>query len=431
MSLDRRQLAAYAAPALPLAILGPPLYVFVPGLYADRLGLGLTAVAAALVGARAFDLVIDPLVGHLNDRLADTRLGRQALVATGTAILLVGATGLLRPGDTASAVELFAWSAVAFLGWTLVAIPQLAWNAELAPVPGGERDRINGVREGATVAGILVAGTIPLIAGGDGAVTTTLDGYLVVLWLLLPATVIAMLAVLRLPPHPARPSARPDWRALKAHPGLFRLLGIHLVNGTANGVPAALFFLFVTHVLEAPDRLGLFLGAYFLAGVAALPAWLWLAGRIGRRRAWVAAMLWAALAFAGAPFLDSGDTTAFLVICGASGLSLAAEMALPAALQSDVVEIGERSGAGYRPGMFFGLWGMATKLAAPLGVGLAFPLLALAGFDAGGDHPGQGLWARALLYGGAPVILKLIAAFLAWRLPITGAPEPRPERQGA
>jgi hypothetical protein len=44
-----------------------------------------------------------------------------------------------------------------------------------------------------------------------------------------------------------------------------------------------------------------------------------------------------------------------------------------------------------------------------LAVGIAFPLLDLAGFDAGGANGSGPLLALALLYGGLPVVLKLMA----------------------
>lgn len=65
----RVALFAYAAPAVPLAFLGLPLYVYLPAHYAALPGIGLAAVGGVLLLARLIDLVTDPLVGLLSDRL--------------------------------------------------------------------------------------------------------------------------------------------------------------------------------------------------------------------------------------------------------------------------------------------------------------------------------------------------------------------------
>jgi Na+/melibiose symporter-like transporter len=129
-------------------------------------------------------------------------------------------------------------------------------------------------------------------------------------------------------------------------------------------------------------------------------------------------MLWAAAIFATVPLLGAGDLVAFSLIVVLSGLSLGVDMALPASIQADVVDVDTAAGGGGRAGLFFGLWGMATKLALALAVGLAFPLLDLAGFD---GPAGEGLLALALLYGGLPVLIKIAAVALVWDFPVDRA----------
>jgi Na+/melibiose symporter-like transporter len=76
------------------------------------------------------------------------------------------------------------------------------------------------------------------------------------------------------------------------------------------------------------------------------------------------------------------------------------------------------AGGSQRTGLYFALWGMATKLALALSVGLAFPLLDLAGFRAGQANDKPALLALALLYGGLPVLFKLGASALIWNFPL-------------
>ena len=129
-------------------------------------------------------------------------------------------------------------------------------------------------------------------------------------------------------------------------------------------------------------------------------------------------MLWATAIFMWVPFLGEGDVVAFLVICILSGLSLGIDMALPASIQADVIDIDNVKGGGQRSGFFFGIWGMVTKLSLALAVGIAFPLLTLLGFDTAHNSAGNNTMALSLLYGFMPIPFKLIAAWSMWRFPL-------------
>ena len=59
----QRALLAYGVLGFPLAFAALPLYVHVPRLYAESVGLSLALVGAVLLGARLLDAVVDPLIG--------------------------------------------------------------------------------------------------------------------------------------------------------------------------------------------------------------------------------------------------------------------------------------------------------------------------------------------------------------------------------
>lgn len=418
MTTPRATLFAYGAPGLPLALLGLPLYVFLPAVYAADLGLGLAAVGAVLLAARALDVASDPLLGWLSDRTR-SRFGRRLpWLVLGMPALLFAAWRLFLPPADAGLAYLALWSGLAYLAWTAITLPYQALGAELA---GDylERARFTAAREAAVLIGtllaVVVAGMMQARGAGAPGALAALFGLLL---LTLPATVGFAAWRLREPPPPVAQVL--GWRAgaalIAGNAPFRRLLGAWLLNGMANALPATLVLLYVEHALGLSQWTGLFLAAYFLAGVAALPLWLALARRIGKHRAWALSMAWACLVFAVVPLLGPGDLVPFLIVCLLSGASLGADNALPAAIQADVIDHDTAGGGGGRAGLYFGLWGMATKLALALAVGVAFPLLALAGFDpAAGANDTRAL---ALLYAALPIALKLCAVPLAWRFPL-------------
>jgi len=424
-SARRGRLALYAAPAVALAMPTIPVYVYLPAFYAEHVGLGLALTGAVLFAARVLDVVTDPLVGLLSDRWRTPFGRRKPWMAVGAVLAAFALVQLLDPPSGATARDLLMWSALLYLGWTCVAIPYNAWGAEMAQ-DYHERTRIAGARESAMLVGVLLAGTTPALAAQFGMAEP--EALALIGWMAIAAgvpTLVLLLARVPEPAAPLRPTASlPSahglaWRSLTANGAFVRLFGAWFVNGLANGIPAALLPLYLKHVLQAgTETIGLLILAYFLSAVVAVPFWLRLSHRIGKHRAWCFAMILAVAAFFWVPFIPAGEIAAFLAVCIVTGAALGADLALPPAMQADVVDVDTLLTGRHRAGLFFALWGMATKLSLAGAVGFALPAVAWLGFDpAAPTEPGQ--WALAVIYAWVPLVIKICAITLVWRHPIT------------
>ncbi len=62
-----------------------------------------------------------------------------------------------------------------------------------------------------------------------------------------------------------------------------KLFFAFFINNIANAIPATLFILFVTYVLNEKDSIGVLLLVYFLSGVLALPFWYYISKRFGKK----------------------------------------------------------------------------------------------------------------------------------------------------
>ncbi|MGR8920542.1 MAG: MFS transporter [Gammaproteobacteria bacterium] len=408
-------LLAHAAPALPLAAAFLSLQVFVPSLYATATGQSLTTIGVVLLLARLWDTVTDPVVGYFSDR-TPAALGRRRLwVVLGTPLVCLGVAALFSPPAETGLGYLLLWTVVVYAAGTMVIVPLNAWGAELSP-DYQQRSRISGARVAFGLAGTLAALIGPAALGlGDARdVDQALDfmsDFVVValvLAVLVSVLVVPDRAEVRLP----RETLRHALDLLKQASPFRQLITAFLLNGIANAIPATLFLLFVTHVLAVPQLAGLLLVTYFGAAIVSVPLWVHASRRLGKDRAWRLGMAVSCAFFMWAPFLGAGDVLPFVVIIVGTGLATGGDLILPAALQADLIDWDAHRSGYRRPGLFFALWGTATKLAFALAVGLAFPLLDLAGFEAAGSNEGFGLTALALIYGALPIVLKFGALLL-------------------
>jgi Na+/melibiose symporter-like transporter len=389
---------AYALVGLPLAFFALPLYVHLPKLYAEHVGLSLAAIGAVLLGARLLDAVLDPLIG----RWCDRHRQRKQMLLLALPLLLGGWLMLFLPPPDAGLLWLVGGLLLAYAGYSLATINHNAWGAEF-PADDSGRLQVTAWREGAALCGVMLAAGLPATLADDLAL-----GLARLSWVFVPALLIATALALWLVPrgaHARTSQSNAESRAasLWRLPMFRKLVSIYTLNGVAAAVPATLVLFYVADVLQAGAWSGVFLLLYFLAGALALPFWVGLAGRIGRLAAWRNAMLLAMASFAMTPFLGSGDTALFAVVCIASGIALGADLAMPPALLAEHVAQHGQAATSY------GWWAAVTKLSLALAAGIALPLVALLGYVPGNIDGGS--LALAWVYGGLPLLLKATAYF--------------------
>lgn len=392
---------SYGALGIALAFVALPLYVLLPNFYAREFGLSLSSLGAILLGARLLDALIDPALGGWADRLFGRSIQKVWRAACAVAFVLVlGFAGLFFPPVRGNALLLWALLAliVTYAAYSFVSVVHQSWGARL----GGDapfRARVAAWREAPGLIGVLLASTLPVVAG----LPVMLSVFAVLLALGLWA-----LSLAPQPMHQVNHLIERDvwqpWRNRR-----FRaLMLIFILNGIASAVPATLVLFFVQDLLQAPKNLeAVFLGVYFIAGALAIPVWMQAVKRIGLAWGWLASMVLSIAVFIWAATLGAGDFWAYAVVCALSGVALGADLAFPSALLTGAIQA--QGDHGLHEGAYYGWWNFATKLNMALAAGLALPLLDVFGYTPGARDP-QALQALVIAYCVLPCTLKLIAS---------------------
>lgn len=416
-------LISYGLTAMPLSALAIGMFVVLPTVYAEAVGLGMTSVFLVVLLTRFWDVITDPLIGWLSDRTRGRFGRRRPWVLLAWLPLSVAIYALYLPPEGIGWAYLSVWSAIFFTAGTAMLVPYTVWGAELSGVYH-ERSRVFAYRHVFAALGTLLAAGLSIQARGSGTVMSA-ETLRLIAWVglaLLPFTLAVLFWRVRESPPPA-PRRRVDWRLgirvmLRNRP-FARVLATYFLNGVANAFPATLFFFFVRHALGDAGATGTLLTAYFVAAVIGTPLWIRLARRYGKHRTWCVAMVLAAVSFLTVPFLYQSQTGFFLAVIVVAGLTLGADLAMPGAMLADVVDEDTVGTGERRAGIYYALWAMVAKLALAF-ASVGFLILDLAGFDAKiDDNTDTAIFTLVVLFALFPVAFKAAAAAVVWRYPLT------------
>jgi len=391
---------AYTGFAAVLSGAGLPIYIYAPKYYADTFGVSLTALGAVLFALRLFDVVQDPVLGWVAERL---RKGKAIAVAGGAALLAVSMIGLFA---VAPPIAPLWWFGLTITGlFSAFSFLTINFYAQGIAKVGDREDghvRLAAWRESGALMGICLAAVAPTLL-----MDVAQNPFATFAWGFAAATVVATLFMWpEWTPAPTAQEPTPI-RAILVDPVARRLLFLALVNATPLAVSSTLFLFYVESRLGAPGWEGPLLVLFFLAAAVSSPVWSALARRFGEKPVLLCAMVLAVAAFGVTLTLGTGDTTAFAIICILSGATIGADLTLLPAMFAKRMSIVSPNG-----GQGFGLWSLVSKFTLAFAAVVLLPLLETAGFAAGTDNPAQALTMLTVLYALVPSLLKLVAIVL-------------------
>jgi GPH family glycoside/pentoside/hexuronide:cation symporter len=404
------------------------------------------ASLAAFVGV-LWDAINDPLVGVISDKTR-SRWGRRRpfllifAVPYGLAFLMLW----WAPPIHNQVLLMFAIMALYALSdtfQTLVIVPYQAMTPEIS-TDYDERTALAGFRMLFNfLASIVTAMAAPMIvqhvlaSGG-----TQQQGYF------LAAAVFGLTAVVpyllifftvkerpeaarRLEMNSFRESLRIAWRNIP-----FRYAtAIYMLNWVTFDLLGMVLPFLLTYWVAGGDLLakvpglGLpvasaVLGLMLITALAAVPFWVWLAKRIGKRPAYIIALaVWAVLLLL-VPFIPQGAYGLTLALGVAMGFSVSAAHVLPDAIFPDVIDWGELRTGRRHEGVFYGIKNFVRKLTTAFAIFLMLQVLGWLGYAAPArgltrwTQPSAALWGMRILVGPVGAVLLLATIVVTWFFPL-------------
>jgi len=422
---------SYALPAFSLAVIGIPVYVYMPKFYTDVIGLNIAYVGGVLLAARIFDAVTDPAIGLLSDRTMSRFGRRRPWIAIGSIFTAAAVLFLFNPPSGIINLNFYFTVSVfmLFLFWTIVVVPYESLGPELT-FNYNDRNSLFSFRDGFLIAGTLAAAASPAIIKGISGTSSSPENERYVFFILsliyAPLIILSCLwcvAVLKenniLQKREHLSIAKGLRYTFKNRPFLI-LLAAYTISAIGNNLPATLILFYVQYVLQSPlaDQ---FLLLYFITGILFLPLWIKAAERFGKKNAWLSAMAINTGAFIGVFFLGAGDTVMYGILVFLSGTGFGATLALPSSMQADVIDYDELMTGERREGQYVGIWSFAKKAAAAFGVGIGLAILGMSGYEPNIRQSESVTFTLRVLYALVPCLCNAAGFIIALNYPITGA----------
>lgn len=417
--------------------LGGNLFVTMMGFYllfylTDVAGLGAALAGTAIMVGKIWDAVTDPAVGYLSDRTRSPMGRRRPYMLVGSILLLVAMVVLFVPYGVSSQAGLFAVAMLVYCfvntAYTLVNIPYGALTPELTD-DYHERTVLNGFRMSFAVVGTFVgvAVVLPLVSlfgGGRWAWT----GMAAVTGGIMMA--VMLVVVLSVREHP-KPRIHKQERViasylqvLKMKTFLTALIPWTLHMTGVNVLQTSLLYYF-RFIYGDEGAFQVALPILLVAAVAAIPVWVRISKRIGKKRCYNIGMsIFAAgvlLFFALGHRL--GITFAYIVMF-VGGLGFATHYVMPFSIIPDVVEYDYAETGIRREGVFYGMWTFASKIGQAIGIALSGWLLAIFGYQesvggvAAATQSESAMLGIRLLTGPVPALFFIVGVIVLSRFPI-------------
>lgn len=409
------------------AIINSAIQFFLMKFYTDGALIAPALAGNALLIGKFWDAANDPLFGWIADR-TNAKIGRRRVFMFFGAIPLGISIALLwfvPPG--ASRIATFTWIALTFILfdtlWTLTNVPYYALTSELTD-DYDERSALTTFRMVMAVPAYLVGVALTPLIVGLFAVERSGWGFIGILYGTICAAVLIISAAgIKERTKVQRTESKINvWGSIRAtfsNKPFLVLCGAYLIINLSFALIKTLMAYFLEYQLEMAAEVPLVMGLMLICVTLSLPVWRILGERLDKGPTYAIGMAIGALAVAGTFLLPHQKSGLIYPLAVLAGIGFGAQWIFPWAMVADVVDYDRVKTGEFRSGMYYGVWGLATKISEALAIASVGWVLTGFGYQANAAQTFRSLFGIRLFFGPIPGAVILVTLPLLIWYPIT------------
>ncbi len=424
--LSRRTKVFYGVGDLGNAVVNSAIQVFLMKFYTDAALVPPALAGNALLIGKGWDAINDPLFGWFSDR-TKSRFGKRRVFMIFGAIPLGIATALLWFVPASDRISAFFWILATFILfdtlWTLTNVPYYALTSELTD-DYDERSSLTTYRMVMAVPAYLVGAALTPAIVGLFALQQTGYAFIGIAYgvlagaaLLISAAGIRerkLVAVTAPEPSPFKSLVV----ALKNKPFAWLCATYFVINISFAFIKILMVYYIEYQLLMKADT-SLVMGLMLICVTIALPFWQWISRRMDKGPAYALGMLVGGSAVTLTFFLPHQSTGLIYLIAALAGFGFAAQWIFPWAMVADVADYDRADTGQQRSGMYYGVWGLATKVSEALALAAVGWILTGFGYVPNVEQSSNALFGIRLFFGLIPAGIILVCLPLLFKYPIT------------
>lgn len=424
--LSRKTKIFYGVGDIGNAVVNSAIQFFLMKFYTDG-ALILPALAGnALLIGKLWDAINDPLFGWLTDR-TKSRFGKRRVFMIFGAIPLGISIALLWFVPTLDRLAAFAWIAFTFILfdtlWTITNVPYYALTSELTD-DYDERSSLTTYRMVMAVPAYLVGAALTPAIVGLFALQRTGYAFIGVAYGALAAVALLISAAgfrerKKVSQTKAEPSPFKSVKAALRNKPFVWLCLTYLVINIAFAFIKILMAYYIEYQLLMKDQTSLVLGLMLICVTISLPFWQWASRKMDKGPAYALGMAVGALAIILTFFLPHNTSSLIYIIAVLAGFGFSAQWIFPWAMVADVADYDRLETGQQRSGMYYGVWGLATKISEALALAAVGWILTGFGYVPNVEQTPHALLGIRLFFGLIPAGIIFVSLPLLFKYPVT------------
>ncbi|MFP3895950.1 MAG: MFS transporter [Anaerolineales bacterium] len=355
----------------------------------DVVGLRPALAGTAIMIAKQWDWINDPLIGHLSDRTSSRWGRRRPFLLFGFIPFGVTFTLLWWKPFFQSQIGLAAFYVGAYILYdtaaTFVYMPYFALTPELTP-DYDERTTLTTYRMAFSILGSLIAFTLPwLIVGSfrpENSSRIWWNGVVFAVASAIPLLLTFLGTRERHDPSTlASPSLKESVKAILGNRPFLLSIGLFLLTWLAMSVIQAILLYFIKYWLQLENQTDIIFAVIFVTALLVLPLWEWISRHSNKRLAYIGGIaFWCLVQIA---LILTNSTTRPVIIfalAAMAGVGVSAAHVLPWAIIPDAIEWDELQTGQRHEGIFYSLLTLMQKAASGLALFFLGTALEWAGY---------------------------------------------------